>query len=337
MPNVLSNKNALANRNALIREKLAREMTHDFSASGVPNDGQRLRDLVNDARGFVADISPGYGDVLASQRASQAYGQAWDALKGGDIGQAMGRGAEGLAEHLSIIPGIGDIATMGKAATGMLPGLVAMARIGDPGGGMMRKTKTLRGAMGEYTPYANVSGFGRKSGTYSDPEYYSLSHTSVDGPKIRGDTFDDVLSKAKKYGYEVAEIGKDGFGNPHARLVHKNTLNLMELNEKAITDKWKSANDVYVRYGRPPLSGRSKNYIDGTEEDGVSVFKGKYLPESEEVMVMPDSNQELGSYLTFKASASKDIYVVEGDLIGIGSDGEPLLANTKIVKKIPKK
>lgn len=128
MPNVLSNKNTLANRNALNREKLAREMTHNFSASGVPNDGQRLRDLVNDARGFVADMSPGYGDVLASQRASQAYGQAWDALKGGDIGQAMGRGAEGLAENLSIIPGIGEIATMGKAATGLLPGLLAMTR-----------------------------------------------------------------------------------------------------------------------------------------------------------------------------------------------------------------
>ena len=128
MPNVLSNKNTLANRNALNRAKLAREMTHDFSASGVPNEGQRFRDLVNDARGFVADMSPGYGDVLASQRASQAYGQAWDALKGGDLGQALGRGAEGLTEHLSIIPGIGDIATMGKAATGVLPGLVAMTR-----------------------------------------------------------------------------------------------------------------------------------------------------------------------------------------------------------------
>ena len=131
MPNVLSNKNTLANRNALNRAKLAREMTHDFSASGVPNEGQRFRDLVNDARGFVADMSPGYGDVLASQRASQAYGQAWDALKGGDLGQALGRGAEGLTEHLSIIPGIGDIATMGKAATGMLPGLVGMTR-GSP-------------------------------------------------------------------------------------------------------------------------------------------------------------------------------------------------------------
>ena len=71
---------------------------------------------------------------------------------------------------------------------------------------------------------------------------------------------------------------------------------------------------VFWRKGEPPKSGFSKNYREGTHEAGVSVY-----PYAEE---------------TSFAGLEKDApwYKIDGELVGYGSDGEPVVKVLKSKK-----
>lgn len=67
----------------------------------------------------------------------------------------------------------------------------------------------------------------------------------------------------------------------------------------------------FIRHGRPPEDGYSRNHRDGTEEDGVSV----YLIDGSEVVYV-------GWYFGI---AQRPAYRGRGTVVGFGSDGEPLV------------
>lgn len=109
--------------------------------------------------------------------------------------------------------------------------------------------------------------------------------------------------------------------------------------------KYKS---IFIRAGLPPIKkdglfGNSRNGITGIKEIGVSVFKAKYSYNSGFVFV----NLEEGGVgsdinLAYRDSMfneddfslyekyERKIYLVEGSVVGYGSDGEPLLNNKTI-------
>ena len=101
----------------------------------------------------------------------------------------------------------------------------------------------------------------------------------------------------------------------------------------------------FVRFGRKdgafPPSGRSKNCLTGDLEIGVSVYEalerdGKYQ------ILLPrlDGTSPATLGMCFNAAQglwgmeNNPIFEVVGDVVGIGSDGEPLLKNCKVVKRI---
>lgn len=89
----------------------------------------------------------------------------------------------------------------------------------------------------------------------------------------------------------------------------------------------------YIRFGEIPPDGKSKirNHTDNTiigEELGVSVFEfieGRGI-------VVPNTPQARDDFLKLTNSWWKPQYIVIGEEIGVGSDGEPLLRDVKIVK-----
>ena len=106
----------------------------------------------------------------------------------------------------------------------------------------------------------------------------------------------------------------------------------------------------YIRFGLIPKDERSRigNGVTGDgykcvgKEKGVSVWnavliKGKWC------LVAPHGNS--CTHGDFTCSAFPDdclgcckedlIYLVDGDEVGTGSDGEPLLTNVKIIEQLP--
>jgi hypothetical protein len=86
---------------------------------------------------------------------------------------------------------------------------------------------------------------------------------------------------------------------------------------------------VYLRYGKPPASGCSRNGAAGGTEAGVSAYPAYRLTGGRYVMDLGDCG--------FSAMwlSGRPVYVITGTLLDAkGSDGEPLLAGVK-ARKLP--
>ena len=77
----------------------------------------------------------------------------------------------------------------------------------------------------------------------------------------------------------------------------------------------------YIRLGAGP-SGNSRNHRDGTAECGVSVYRAIWAEDG--VTVDLTESRDPVSAVMILASA-RQWYAVDGDEVGRGSDGEPLL------------
>lgn len=88
---------------------------------------------------------------------------------------------------------------------------------------------------------------------------------------------------------------------------------------------------TYIRYGLIPESGKSYNFRENISEIGVSCFEAYKLGKDYIIDVA-------GGYFTFLGYAgSKTAYEITGEeLLEKGSDGEPLLKDATIIKKIRK-
>ena len=138
-----------------------------------------------------------------------------------------------------------------------------------------------------------------------------------------------IVKEMNDLGWDT-HVSKDMQGFPLINVEHIKTKKLYLKKEQEHAKKWKNGKDVFIRFGDIPKSGFSKDWSSGDKEKGVSVFRGKILP-SGEILPLPKTNQEMGSLLTMN---ERPLYVIEGDVAGIGADGEPVLINAK--KMTPK-
>lgn len=98
---------------------------------------------------------------------------------------------------------------------------------------------------------------------------------------------------------------------------------------------------VYVRFGALPEDGKSRNALTGELEAGVSVYEalerdGQYqilLPKMD-----PQAIATLGNCFNVAqglwGQEHHPLHLVEGEVVGKGSDGETLLANCRVVRRI---
>ena len=94
---------------------------------------------------------------------------------------------------------------------------------------------------------------------------------------------------------------------------------------------------MFLRFGEIPKDERShisyRSYDCGYE-NGVSVFECT----DDYRIILPSKIPEgvLADITNFLFYSHKNVYIVEGDVVGIGYDNEPLLKNVKVIKDITK-
>ena len=102
----------------------------------------------------------------------------------------------------------------------------------------------------------------------------------------------------------------------------------------------------FIRFGDWPKDERSNIWYqpEGSKEDGVSVYEAgiyngsdSYFKGKLEILGPHHSAQFVGtldSFIKEFASGGISAYLVSGNVVGVGSDGEPLLRNVKKIKKL---
>ena len=90
---------------------------------------------------------------------------------------------------------------------------------------------------------------------------------------------------------------------------------------------------VYVRFGRPPQSGKSKNWLTKKDESGVSTYTAWKDPKTGKYVITTEG-VEGGTLGELSAVEGKGVYEITGDFVDEGFDGEPLLKNVKIVNQL---
>lgn len=95
---------------------------------------------------------------------------------------------------------------------------------------------------------------------------------------------------------------------------------------------------VYIRFGNLPLSGKSTIYRNGEiklgEELGVSCYRGIII-DDKVYIILPHNGASTAEMLVWQYNHhERPLYIVDGDEIGLGTDGEPILDNVKIIKQV---
>lgn len=186
----------------------------------------------------------------------------------------------------------------------------------------------LRNVIGGLEPRASVMGMGGSWGNYSHYIVHSMS-TKVNGRSFP--TIDDAETALTNDGWQVVERGFDGYNKPRITVEHTATARAIRSIAERAANKWRDAKPVFVRYGKLPPGGRSRNYTDNFLEAGVSVYHGEALPSGEARVIPKNTTQDYGA--KNYAAHGAQLFIVHGDIIGVGSDGEPLLANVKIIRR----
>lgn len=161
-----------------------------------------------------------------------------------------------------------------------------------------------------------------------DESYYSLSSVS-DCPSRRWKKdmpIDTIVQEMTSDGWKC-DVSKDGYGRARIDCIHAETQKVIDARKKAIDDKFIGAERGYIRFGSVPTSGQSINYRDNTPEIGVSCFEADFAADGSYRLHLTPILEV--SWLTVMDRTAYRLY---GDVVGTGSDGEPLLRVDKAVK-----
>lgn len=154
--------------------------------------------------------------------------------------------------------------------------------------------------------------------------------------------FQLAIEKAEELGFKVENDGQDHEGNPRARLIHREAAKLRSylesLRDKQIADLkarvQREGKPTFLRYSPPPESGRSWNGKDGFYEKGVSVYPAVKLKGGTYVINLKGMDS-ISSMFIQSSKGGKVFEVTGAEVVGQGSDGEPLLKGGTY-KKLPK-
>ena len=96
---------------------------------------------------------------------------------------------------------------------------------------------------------------------------------------------------------------------------------------------------MYLRFGDIPSDEKSRVWRGGElngEENGVSVYD-VVIGEDGKISVgfpLPATESTLDTFIGFIKYQNRPIFLVDGDFVGRGTDGEPLIKNVKILQEI---
>lgn len=164
----------------------------------------------------------------------------------------------------------------------------------------------------------------------------------LDGREYFEPTIEDAEKILHNAGFELKrkDYGLTEYVNKERQQKY---LAIVSKNEE-ITNAWRKISEnahkllfsgefpkCYVRFGSLPKSGKSRNYMDNRQEEGISVFAAVKIDERYYVNVAG------GMFMLFAGMENRPAFLVSGDVLNeTGSDGEPLLRNAKVISEIDK-
>ena len=100
-----------------------------------------------------------------------------------------------------------------------------------------------------------------------------------------------------------------------------------------------SDKSLYIRFGNIPTNGKSKVYngeIETGIEEGISVYPAFEDKKGNMILglSLPITKTSLHTQQALLEYDNRPCYLVTGDYVGKGTDGEPLIKNAKIIKEI---
>lgn len=96
----------------------------------------------------------------------------------------------------------------------------------------------------------------------------------------------------------------------------------------------------YIRFGEIPESEQSKSYGMEPKEAGVSCYECLKIEDKYRILYPPYNNRWdkaagiLSVMLQRFMNNSTKCYLINGDVVGRGSDNEPVLKNIKVIKEL---
>lgn len=90
--------------------------------------------------------------------------------------------------------------------------------------------------------------------------------------------------------------------------------------------------DTYIRWRPIPPSGYSYNHAAREYERGVSAYRARYNPAANLIEYSDDNG--LGGANWSLMLLGEPVYLVTGREVGIGSDGEPLLSEARVIARL---
>lgn len=121
-------------------------------------------------------------------------------------------------------------------------------------------------------------------------------------------------------------VRKDGRGEYVIDCIHRETQAAIDKIRRASEKTFANAERGYIRFGDLPKNGHSINHRDNTPEKGVSAFEAEFVVNKYRLILTPALEV---SYLTV---CDRPAYRLYGEVVGTGSDGEPLLRVAKTKK-----
>lgn len=85
---------------------------------------------------------------------------------------------------------------------------------------------------------------------------------------------------------------------------------------------------IFVRFGRAPKGGCSTNFATGQSEGGLSVYEAELDAQTATIKLAGSADP---GTLFYCLHQQRVVYLVTGDRVGQGSDGEPVIAKARIL------
>lgn len=170
------------------------------------------------------------------------------------------------------------------------------------------------------------------------------------------DRMKGLLDNAKKQGHIIVRVEDLENAFPELResedeRIRKTLIELVRQSSEVLDEQnqnnmiaWLEKRDnsdksLYIRFGDIPTNGKSKVYNGEIEigiEEGISVYPAFEDKEGNIILGLnlPITKTSLHTQQHLLEYDNRPCYLVTGDYVGKGTDGEPLIKNVRIIKEI---
>lgn len=88
---------------------------------------------------------------------------------------------------------------------------------------------------------------------------------------------------------------------------------------------------MFIRFGEIPKDGKSTNFLTNEKEKGISAYFAVVV-NKQWMPVLPSLTGS--ACVTLSGLLKKRMFLVDGNIVGHGSDGEPLLDRVEIKREL---